>query len=347
MKKLLNIYDKDEEILYKNDLMKYSGIPKEYITFQEVNYRGNSNEFLHVTIIDDPNFVNKDTMVLLHGLTGSSIVFYKMFQKLSTTYRVIGIDLPGMGCSSRNEVSYTEFQQTADYFTDRIKYTVDALNLDKFTLCGHSFGGYVSGLFSIKYPDHINKIIFLSPVGISSEITSISTNAVEDMVHKLFYNLRGPPTIGFKMFGFFSNVCFHYLMDHKCRNMTKEGEARLFKNFMSCLFRNTCVSEKAVFQFFDIHCRAFNPLINNYKKLQDKPIIFFYGDKDWCPISHAQMLKEFIPKVRIEVVPDSGHLLYADNTDFICDKIIEFEYETQDMESVSTTEMFSSDSNDK
>jgi len=298
-----------------------------------------------VTIVDDPNFLNKDTLVLLHGLTGSSIVFYKMFQKLSTTYKVIGIDLPGMGCSSRNEIKYTDFQSTADYFTDRIKYTLEYLNVDKFTLCGHSFGGYISGLFTIKYPDIVNKLMFLSPVGISSEITHISTNPLEDIVHKVFYNIRGPPTIGYKCFGFFSNLCFHFLMDTKCKKMTGKGEADLFKNFMSCLFRNTCVSEKAVFVFFDIHCRAYNPLINNYKKLQDKPMIFFYGDNDWSPVSHAQLLKELIPKVKIDIVPESGHLLYADNIDYICEKIIEFEYETQELDSVST-EIFS-DSTEK
>jgi len=341
----LNIYDKDEEILYKTKLMNFSGIPNEYITFHEVQYKESREEFVHVTIIDDPTYLNKDVLVLLHGLTGSSIVFYKMFQKLSTTYRVIGIDLPGMGCSSRNEVIYTDFQSTADYFTDRIKYTLDYLNIDKFTLLGHSFGGYISGLFTFKYPDSVTKVIFLSPVGISSEITNISTNPLEDIVHKIFYKIRGPPTIGVKMFGFFSNVCFHFLMDTKCKKMTGLGEGELFKNFMSCLFRNTCVSEKAVFTFFDIHCRAYNPLILNYKKFQDKPIIFFYGDSDWSPISHAQLLKELNPKVQIEIVPDSGHLLYADNIDFLCDKIVEFEYESQELNSVST-EIFS-DSTDK
>jgi len=326
--------------------MKFSGIPRDYITFQEVNFRGNKEEYIHVTLVDDPNFLNKDTLVMLHGLTGSSIVFYKMFQKLSTTYRIIGIDLPGMGCSSRNEVTFTDFRSTADYFVDRIKETVDSLGLEKFTLLGHSFGGYISGLFTIKYPDYVNKIIFLSPVGISSEITSISTTKFEDIAHKFFYNIKGPPTIGFKMFGVFANFFFQFLIDHKCKNLTQKGESELFKNFMSCLYRNACVSEKAVFNFFDIHCRAYNPLINNYKKLQDKPIIFFYGDKDWCPISHAQLLKEFIPKVRIEVVPDSGHLLYADNVDFICDKVIEFEYETQEETGSVSTEVFS-DSTDK
>jgi pimeloyl-ACP methyl ester carboxylesterase len=34
---------------------------------------------------------------MFHGLTGSSIVFYKMFQKLATNYKIIALDLPGMG----------------------------------------------------------------------------------------------------------------------------------------------------------------------------------------------------------------------------------------------------------
>ena len=59
MKKLLNIYDKEEEVQYKKKLMKYSGVPEEYITFQEIHYKENKDEFVHVTIIDDPNFINK------------------------------------------------------------------------------------------------------------------------------------------------------------------------------------------------------------------------------------------------------------------------------------------------
>jgi len=316
--------------------MKYTNIPQEYIKFLEVPYNENKDEFVHVTIVDDPNFLNKDVLVMLHGLTGSSIVFYRMFQKLATTYKIIGIDLPGMGCSSRNPTKYKNYQSTADYFTDRIKYTLDQLNVDKFTLLGHSFGGYVSGLFTVKYPDCVNKLILLSPVGIGTEITSISTNPIEDVMHKLLYKLQGPPTIGYKCFGIFSNVCFNFLMNSKCKNMIGKGEADVFKDFMSCLFRNTCVSEKAIFQFFDSHLRAFNPLVNNFKKLQDKRIYFFYGDNDWSPVSHAEMLKELIPKTKIDIVPDSGHLLYSDNVDFLCDKIIEFEYETQDIDSVST-----------
>ena len=62
MKKLFNIYDKNEEDLYKKNLMNFTYLPVEYITFQEVKYKGIEDEYIHVTIVDDPNFENKVTI---------------------------------------------------------------------------------------------------------------------------------------------------------------------------------------------------------------------------------------------------------------------------------------------
>lgn len=46
------------------------------------------------------------------------------------------------------------------------------------------------------------------------------------------------------------------------------------------------------------------------------------------------------------IVPDSGHLLYADNVDYICDKILDFEYESQEKDTACTEVLFY-DSSDK
>ena len=59
MKKLLNIYDREEEIKHKTNLMKYTYLSPEYITFEEIKYLNIEDEFVHVTIVDDPNFENK------------------------------------------------------------------------------------------------------------------------------------------------------------------------------------------------------------------------------------------------------------------------------------------------
>ena len=38
--------------------------------------------------------------------------------------------------------------------------------LTGFILVGHSFGGFVSGHYAVKYPQHIKKLLMLSPFGV-------------------------------------------------------------------------------------------------------------------------------------------------------------------------------------
>lgn len=32
---------------------------------------------------------------------------------------------------------------------------------------GHSFGGYIAGNYSLRYPNHVKKLIMMSPIGVS------------------------------------------------------------------------------------------------------------------------------------------------------------------------------------
>jgi len=40
-------------------------------------------------------------------------------------------------------------------------------NLTGFILAGHSFGGYVVGHYACRYPQHIKKLLMLSPIGVN------------------------------------------------------------------------------------------------------------------------------------------------------------------------------------
>ena len=39
--------------------------------------------------------------------------------------------------------------------------------LTDFYLVGHSFGGYIAGLYALAYKQHIRKVLFISPIGFS------------------------------------------------------------------------------------------------------------------------------------------------------------------------------------
>jgi transcriptional regulator of acetoin/glycerol metabolism len=61
----------------------------------------------------------------------------------------------------------------------------------------------------------------------------------------------------------------------------------IFREMISVIYRNCCVSENALFYFFDSDLRAFKSLTQNYKTIENLNILFFYGDQDWNPVEAA------------------------------------------------------------
>jgi len=57
MKKILGIYDRDEETRCKISLMKHSGVEEDAINYYI--YPTVDTEYIHVLIIDNKNFTNK------------------------------------------------------------------------------------------------------------------------------------------------------------------------------------------------------------------------------------------------------------------------------------------------
>lgn len=57
MKKLFGIYCKSEEVRSEKQLFTYTGIPKEYINFLDVETV--KGEYIHVFIVDDYTIKNK------------------------------------------------------------------------------------------------------------------------------------------------------------------------------------------------------------------------------------------------------------------------------------------------
>jgi pimeloyl-ACP methyl ester carboxylesterase len=95
------------------------------------------------------------------------------------------------------------------------------LGLEKLFLCGHSFGGYISGLFTIKYPEMVDKLILLSPVGVSPRYVEIESTKLEDFMQSFFFKVKKSPSFGYKSFGFVSNAVFNYVCEGKFKGLQK------------------------------------------------------------------------------------------------------------------------------
>lgn len=126
-------------------------------------------------------------LVILHGYGAGLGFFYKNFEGLSRVkgWKVYALDLLGMGRSSRPPFKlHSKDRQKC--ITEAENWFIDALEewrvqrkIDRFTLVGHSLGGYMSVAYALKYPGHLNKLILASPVGIPEDPYAVNAEMPE------------------------------------------------------------------------------------------------------------------------------------------------------------------------
>ncbi|MCJ1312074.1 hypothetical protein MMC25_005748 [Agyrium rufum] len=119
----------------------------------------------------------EQNLVMLHGYGAGLGFFYKNFEALSQAkgWKVYALDMLGMGRSSRPSFRIKAKEREAS-ITEAESWFVDALEewrvqrkIERFTLLGHSLGGYMAVAYALKYPGHLNKLILASPVGIPED----------------------------------------------------------------------------------------------------------------------------------------------------------------------------------
>jgi pimeloyl-ACP methyl ester carboxylesterase len=103
------------------------------------------------------------TLVLIHGLGSYIPAWSKNLEALSSRYRVVAIDLPGYGKSSKQSFAYS-----MDFFAQVVEGVVRKLDLKRVTLVGHSMGGQIALTYALKYPTNVESLVLTSPAGLET-----------------------------------------------------------------------------------------------------------------------------------------------------------------------------------
>jgi pimeloyl-ACP methyl ester carboxylesterase len=100
-------------------------------------------------------------IVMVHGLGGQSGNFaFGVVEKLMDEFRVIVIDRPGAGYSTRQSDESARLSAQAKFVADFIH----ALGLDRPLLVGHSLGGAISLAVALDFPDSISGLALVAPL---------------------------------------------------------------------------------------------------------------------------------------------------------------------------------------
>jgi cardiolipin-specific phospholipase len=68
-------------------------------------------------------------------------------------------------------------------------------NISKMTLAGHSMGGYLSVAYTERYPQHVAKLILLSPVGVPQKVEDEDEKRISAMPFYIRTMIHGVRTL--------------------------------------------------------------------------------------------------------------------------------------------------------
>ena len=111
------------------------------------------------------NTDNKNTpIVSIHGFYSGIAFWVHNVDALSESRPYYAFDLIGFARSSRPKFSDDPII-AEEQFIDSIEDWRKQLNLKEIILLGHSFGGYISTAYALKYPKSVKALILVDPWG--------------------------------------------------------------------------------------------------------------------------------------------------------------------------------------
>lgn len=129
----------------------------------------------------------EETLVMVHGYGAGLGFFYKNFEPITRTpgLKLYALDMLGMGNSSRPafkihaKTKEEQVVEAENWFIDALEEWRKARKIERFTLLGHSLGGYLAVSYALKYPGHLKKLILASPVGIPKDPYAVNASMPE------------------------------------------------------------------------------------------------------------------------------------------------------------------------
>ena len=106
-------------------------------------------------------------VLLIHGMAGSSETWEPILEPLGRRARAIAVDLPGHGGSTNPGGDYSLGAQAAC-----VRDLMIALDVERATIVGHSFGGGVAMQAAYQFPERCERLVLVDSGGLGPEVAA-------------------------------------------------------------------------------------------------------------------------------------------------------------------------------
>lgn len=104
-------------------------------------------------------------VVLIHGLTNSSLTWSRVAPLLASDRQVLMPDLPGHGQSERPNSSYA-----LDWYAHVTARWLETVGVQRADVVGHSFGGGIAQMLLLTCPERIRRLVLVAAGGLGKAV---------------------------------------------------------------------------------------------------------------------------------------------------------------------------------
>jgi pimeloyl-ACP methyl ester carboxylesterase len=112
-------------------------------------------------------------VVLIHGITGSSLNWEEVIEPLAERYTVVAPDLLGHGESAKPRGDYS-----LGAYASGIRDLLAALGHSRATVVGHSLGGGIAMQMAYQFPERVERLVLVSSGGLGRDVHLLIRAAV-------------------------------------------------------------------------------------------------------------------------------------------------------------------------
>jgi pimeloyl-ACP methyl ester carboxylesterase len=249
-----------------------------------------------------------EPLLLLHGLGDSHRTWRRVTARLAERHRVLLLDLPGHGLSSRPDAPYT-----LDWYADLVHGWLDAIGVGVLPVVGHSFGGGVAQWMVLARRSRIDRLALVAPGGLGKSVT-------------VGLRLASIPGLGRVLAQPLMHAGTHVMM-----RLGVGGDIRIEAEEVALSAkRNAAPGTGLAFHRTVAGCMSLaGQTVQSWDRIHEvetlPPLAVFWGDRDRIlPIAHARHAQKRIEGAPLYCYPGVGHFVQLEVAEWFADDLLRF-----------------------
>ncbi|GAB4576044.1 MAG: 3-oxoadipate enol-lactonase [Anaerolineae bacterium] len=246
-----------------------------------------------------------EVLALNNGVIASTGSWAYQLPALTPHFRVLLYDMRGQGRSGKWQPGMPDF--TWEQHADDLAALLDALDIPAAHIGGISYGGELTLVFALRYPDRCKTLIVADAV---SQVDPYLQAVIESWIMAA---ATGDPEYFYRSTWFW--------------NFSPAYFAARYDFLLSRIDAARALDLPSVVQL----CRCFNTLsITGELSQIQKPTCVIVGDQDILkPPSYARLIADNIPGAELHILPEAGHASFWEQPEAFNSVVLGFLHKSQ------------------